>query len=99
MLEIRLLGQFDLRQDRETVSLPSRHAQSLFAYLVLNPGLSHRREQLAGLLAPDVDEASARGTLRHAIWRIRKSLGTDPRSGRDYLVVDDITVAFDATAR
>ena len=46
MLEIRLLGQFGLRREGETLSLPSRPAQSLLAYLVLNPGVSHRREQL-----------------------------------------------------
>ena len=52
MLEIRLLGQFDLRRNGETLSLPSRPAQSLLAYLVLNPGVSHRREQLAGSSRP-----------------------------------------------
>ncbi len=99
MLEIRLLGQFDLRRNGETLRLPSRPAQSLLAYLVLNPGVSHRREQLAGMLAPDADEASARNALRHALWRIRKTLGLDPTSGRDYLAIDEIAVAFDATAR
>ena len=76
---------------------PSRAAQSLLAYLVLYPGLTHRREQLAGLLAPNVEEAAARNTLRHALWRVRKSLGCDPHTGRDYLIADEIAVSFDAT--
>ena len=97
MLEVRLLGQFDLRRDGQTLALPSRAAQSLLAYLVLYPGLTHRREQLAGLLAPNVEEAAARNTLRHALWRVRKSLGCDPHTGRDYLIADEIAVSFDAT--
>ncbi len=97
MLEIRLLGQFSLRRDGEPIALPSRAAQSLLAYLVINPGLSHRREQLAGLLCPDAEEGAARTGLRHALWRIRKSLGRDPPTGRDYLIADEIAVAFDAT--
>ena len=36
MLEIRLLGQFDVRLDGAPVDIPSRPAQSLFAYLLLN---------------------------------------------------------------
>jgi len=98
VLEIRLLGQFDLRRNGEILSLPSRPAQSLLAYLALNPGLSYRREYLAGLLAPDAPEVSARNRLRHALWRIRKSLGPDPGTGRDYLITDEITVAFDAAS-
>lgn len=98
VLEIRLLGQFDLRRNGEILSLPSRLAQSLLAYLVLNSGVSHRREYLAGLLAPEAPEASARNKLRHALWRIRKSLGPDPGTGKDYLIIDEITVAFDAAS-
>jgi DNA-binding SARP family transcriptional activator len=34
MLEVRLLGKFDLRRDGKSIALTSRPAQSLFAYLV-----------------------------------------------------------------
>lgn len=98
MLEIRLLGQFNLRRNGTPLSLASRPAQSLLAYLVLNPGVSHRREELAGLLAPDLDEGSARNVLRHALWRIRKTLGQDPTTGQDYLNATDLAVTFDATS-
>ena len=43
MLQIRLLGQFDIRADGKRVTIPSRAAQSLFAYLVLTAGTIHRR--------------------------------------------------------
>ncbi|HET7090143.1 MAG TPA: BTAD domain-containing putative transcriptional regulator [Anaerolineae bacterium] len=98
MLEIRLLGQFDVRRGGELIAIPSRPAQSLLAYLILNPGVAHRREKLAGLLSPDSTEENARSNLRHALWRIRKSLGTDPSTARDYLLVDEIAIAFDAAS-
>ncbi len=92
MLEIKLLGQFTLRLDNHPIEIPSRPAQSLFAYLALRPGTPQRRERLAGLLWPDAIEANARSYLRQALWRIRKAL----ESGRrDYFVADDLTIAFD----
>ena len=98
MLETRLLGQFEVRQDGKVLAVSSRPAQSLLAYLLLNPGIGHRREQLAGILAPDSAEENARGVLRHALWRLRKTLGADPLTGRDYLLVDELSIAFDASA-
>ncbi len=49
MLQIRLLGQFDTRIDGKRVTIPTRAAQSLLAYLVLTAGTPHRREKLAGI--------------------------------------------------
>ena len=74
MLEVRLLGKFDVRQDSKPVIITSRPAQSLFAYLILSAGTSHRREKLAGLLWPDSMEETARDNLRHALWRVRKAI-------------------------
>ena len=73
-LEVRLLGTFRVKSGTKIVALTSRPAQSLFAYLILNAGTSYRREKLAGQLWPDSTEESARDYLRHALWRIRKSL-------------------------
>ncbi len=91
LIELRLLGQFDLRLDGRPVEIPSRPAQSLLAYLALTGGVAHRRERLAGLIWPDVLEADARRNLRRALWHIRKAL-----EGRAPLRADDITIAFDA---
>src|SRR6266487_2102651 len=46
MLQVRLLGQFDLSLNKKRITIPSRVGQSLFAYLVLGAGTSHRREKL-----------------------------------------------------
>jgi predicted ATPase/DNA-binding SARP family transcriptional activator len=96
MLEIRLLGRFEIKEGKKIVGITSRPAQSLFAYLVLNAGTSHRREKLAGMLWPDSLEETARSNLRHALWRIRKELPAKP--GAEYLLADDLCLTFNASA-
>jgi hypothetical protein len=53
VLELRLPGRFEVRRQHERVSIPSRPAQSLLAYLVLSAGTAHRGEKLATLLWPE----------------------------------------------
>lgn len=96
MLEVRLLGTFEVTHKKKRISIPSRSAQSLFAYLILNAGTAHRREKLAGMLWPDSLEETARDNLRHALWRVRKSLPATPKA--DYLLTDDLSIAFNVSA-
>ena len=96
MLRVRLLGTFEISLDDQPVALASRPAQSLFAYLILTAGTSHRREKLAGMLWPDSLEESARDNLRHALWRIRKTLPPEPSNER--LLADDLTISFNRSA-
>jgi DNA-binding SARP family transcriptional activator len=89
-LKIHLLGQFSVLKDDEVVEIPSRPAQSLFAYLAMSAGTVHRREKLAGLLWPEASESNARSNLRHALWRLRKAIGDQ------YFLADKISIAFNA---
>ena len=91
MLEVKLLGQFEVLRDGRRLTIPTRNAQSLLAYLVLNAGKSHRRERLAGLLWPDSSEENARSNLRHELWRLRKALES---GGEAPFLVDDLTIPF-----
>jgi DNA-binding SARP family transcriptional activator/tetratricopeptide (TPR) repeat protein/energy-coupling factor transporter ATP-binding protein EcfA2 len=93
-LKIYLLGQFNLQADDHPIELPSRPAQSLLAYLVLYAGVAHRREKLASLLWPETVESNARGYLRQALWRIRKSFSSGSLNWKDYLQINDISVCF-----
>jgi DNA-binding SARP family transcriptional activator len=93
-LNIFLLGQFRLSANDLAIDLPSRPAQSLLAYLVLNAGSSLRREKLASLLWEEATEANARGYLRQALWRIRKSLESASLQWEDYLQISEISVTF-----
>ena len=92
MLEVRLLGKFEVKNKNKLLSIPSRPAQSLFAYLIINAGTSHRREKLAGMLWPDSLEETARDNLRHALWRVRKAL--ESGSSTRFLHADDLTISF-----
>src|SRR6185369_11815324 len=96
MLEVRLLGKFEVKYKSKSINIASRPSLSLFAYLILSAGIAHRREKLAGLLWPDSLEETARDNLRHALWRIRKAL--PPRLTIGYLLADDLTIAFDASS-
>ncbi|TAH50753.1 MAG: hypothetical protein EYC68_13030 [Chloroflexota bacterium] len=93
-LQIWLLGQFDVRVGGKRAVIPTRAAQSLFAFLVLNAGAAQRREKLAGLLFPEMPDENARRNLRHALWRVRKAItsphGTDPEP----LLAEELAITF-----
>jgi len=97
MLQIRLLGRFDVQLDGDPVDIPSRPAQSLLGFLALSPSVAHRRERLSGLLWPDADEANARSNLRHALWRIRQALSAGSGKGAEFLASDNISLTFNLT--
>lgn len=92
MFAFRLLGQFGIRRNDQPVELNSRPSQSLLAYLLLNAGVEHRREKLAGIIWPEASEENARTYLRQSLWRIRKVIGDD------YLIADRVTVTFSSDA-
>ncbi len=89
MLDIRLLGKFEIRLDDQPVEISSRPARLLLAYLVLTRGVQHPREKLAGVLWPDSSEANARKNLRQALWHLRKAIGDA------HLLADASSLAFD----
>lgn len=99
MLQIRLLGQFDVRMEGKRVTIPSRAGQSLLAYLALTAGTPHRREKLAGIFWPDTTDENARKNLRQELWRIRKALSVGQPAERDYLLADEFTLAFNREAK
>ena len=96
MLNICLLGSFNVNYKGSIIQISGRPAQSLFAYLVLNSEKPHRREKLAGLLWPDSPEKTAKDNLRHALWRIRKALSSN--LSNEYLLSDDFAVSFNSSA-
>ncbi len=74
-LDVRLLGGFEARFDTgQKVSLPTRKAEALLAYLALAPGKARSRDQLASLLWSDRADAQARSSLRQALTSLRHGL-------------------------
>ena len=73
-LELRLLGQFDLRVGGVSPEVGLYQPdQALLAYLILNAGRNLRREEVADSFWPDASDP--RGSLRGALRRIRQAIG------------------------
>src|SRR5438105_13647785 len=91
-LRLVLLGGFHARQPSgDTLSLPTKKARALLAYLALRPGQAHPRDKLATLLWGDSADAQARTSLRQALAALRKAVAAIPAA----LVVDGRTVGLD----
>ncbi|MFC4637330.1 BTAD domain-containing putative transcriptional regulator [Deinococcus hohokamensis] len=71
MLELSLLGTARVQRDGAPVTLPTRKALALVAYLALEGPTT--RGRLAGLLWDHADESTARGHLRRELHRLRHS--------------------------
>jgi len=93
VLQVGFLGQYEICLDGQRIGISSRIPQSIFAYLLLHPNRAHRREKLAGLFWADSSESNARSNLRHALWLIRKALGSGIGTR---LKCDDLEVIYRA---
>jgi len=90
-LQIRLLGQFQLSVDGESVpGLPAGRLQSLLAYLLLNADAPQSRAHLSFTFWPDASEANARNNLRQLLHQLRQTL---PQADR-YLRTDASSVQW-----
>src|SRR5262245_35421068 len=78
LLEIALLGGFRARlRSGATLSLPTKKAQALLAYLAVSAGQSHPRDRLATLLWGHMPAPQAKASLRQAMFAIRRALLPD----------------------
>ena len=69
------LGAFVVSLNATAVTaFPTDKIRALFAYLALESGQSHRRDALAGLLWPEMDQTAALTNLRLALHRLRETL-------------------------
>ena len=73
-LALYLLGPPRVERDGEPVTIDRRKALALLAYLAIT-GQEHRRDTLATLLWPELDQSRARAGLRNALMSLRKALG------------------------
>jgi TolB-like protein/Tfp pilus assembly protein PilF len=93
LAELKLLGVFELRRsDGAAVELPGQKDRALLAILALAHGAPQSRDKLAGLLWSDRGDPQARDSLKHALTRVRQSLG---EALSDALITDRQTVQLD----
>ena len=102
MFSFRTLGTLELRSssgDEPGAVLSSQKLVALLAYLAIaRPRGLHRRDTLVGLLWPELDQERARAALRHAVYRLRRSLGADAivSRGDEDIGIDPRVVQCDA---
>jgi DNA-binding SARP family transcriptional activator/tetratricopeptide (TPR) repeat protein len=75
-LEIRLLGSPEITVEGSPLEVDTRKAVAILAVLATD-GRPYGREELAALLWPDADDASARGALRRTLSVLRGAVGPE----------------------
>ena len=101
-VNLSLLGGFHARLDSgPALTFRTKKAQALLAYLVLHPGRVHRRESLAAVFWGEMPDQQARGSLRHALYELRRALAAAPGALRiegDTVAVDAAVIDLDVAA-
>lgn len=101
-VSLKLFGGFQARLEPGLpLTLPTRKAQALLAYLTLLPDPPPHRDSLAVLLWPDRTDHQARASLRHALHELRRALVASPgvlRTEGDTVTVDTNLVDLDVAA-
>lgn len=73
-VRVRLLGEIAIDVNGHAAELPnSGRAVALLGWLALHPGPQYRTD-IASALWPDVPDASARSSVRTALWALRRML-------------------------
>jgi DNA-binding SARP family transcriptional activator len=96
VLRIRLLGELEVDVDGAPLAPPSsRRAWALLGWLALHPG-PHPRGDVAARFWPDVLDASARASLRSAVWALRRPLEAAGAADRLRATRDHVGLVADA---
>ena len=103
MIELTLLGLHALR-DSHGRELPALLAQpkrfALLSYLAVGSGSGYaRRDTLAALFWPELDQFAARRALRNTLYHVREALGEDVilTRGDEGVAVDSTKLTCDVT--
>ena len=103
MIELTLLGLQAVRgsDGREFASLPAQPKRfALLAYLAMAGGGGfHRRDTLAAMFWPDLDQFAARRALRNTLYHLREAIGDGVliAQGDDALAIDAARMTCDVT--
>ncbi len=102
MIELSLLGPHVIRASdgREITSLPAQPKRfALLAYLALGSGGYRRRDTLAAMFWPDLDQFAARRALRNTLYHLREAVGDDViiTRGDDAVSINGAVLTTDVT--
>jgi TolB-like protein len=91
-----VLGRFEAHwADGEPVDFISKKAQALLAYLAVESGHAHTRDQVATLLWSETGDERARHNLRQALSKIRRCCNALVVSRGDSLEIDSASCTVD----
>jgi len=97
-LSISLFGPLLILRDGKLVNgFTYQKARALLVYLVLEAARPHSRDELVGLLWPDLPDAAARTNLRQALADLRKVLG-DEEATLPYLLITRDSLQFNLSS-
>ncbi|MER9732324.1 hypothetical protein [Mesorhizobium sp. M0217] len=91
-LEIKLVGNFEIRSLDKVFALDKRKACAILAYLILSEQTRETRGRLSALLWSDSDEEHARASLRQSIRDLKQ---IELQTGVEFLVLDKLSVGID----
>ncbi|HEY7635337.1 MAG TPA: BTAD domain-containing putative transcriptional regulator [Gemmatimonadales bacterium] len=103
MIELTVLGLQAIRHadGPELTSLPAQPKRfALLAYLAIGGGGGyHRRDSLAAMFWPDLDQFAARRALRNTLYHLREALGDGVivTRGEDVVSIDPAMLTCDVT--
>ncbi len=93
-LSLLMLGPFQAKVGSEPLTESrSKRNEALLAYLALEADVSHRRENLVGLLFPELPDEQARTNLRQTLTRLRRAIG-DSEAKPPFLLVTRESTQF-----
>jgi len=100
MLELKLLGPFEVEARALVLRIPSLRRRALLAYLATRTDGRESRERLVALLWADAGSESGRHSLRQSLLELKRDLGAEAAalllSDRSHVVLDVTQVAVDA---
>jgi DNA-binding SARP family transcriptional activator len=95
-LSLSLLGPFYTTLDGVAVTdFRYDHVRALLAYLAVEADRPHRRESLSGLLWPDQPDPTALESLRHALYHLQRTIGSQ-KATPPFLLISRDTLQFNA---
>jgi DNA-binding SARP family transcriptional activator/predicted ATPase len=92
-LSAALSGSFSVTLNGEPAAFATDRSRALFAYLVVEADIPHRREMLAGLLWPEYPDSDARKNLSQTLVRMRRAID-DYHADPPYLQTTAKTIQF-----
>lgn len=91
------LGGFAFTLDGVSTRRPAtQKARALMAFLIMNRGVDLARERLLEVFWPDADADHARGSLKTALWSIRRCLRTAGGEADEHLLATKAMVRWSA---